>query len=194
MALLRAEGDFCQLLLFLCPVENRLDGIAVDGENLGVGELLEDFFALFFLAAQEGGKLALGQHRHTVELFERQADGFFNLAVAAVHSHPVVIACLDCPFGRGMVAGAFESQLETCMVFDAVVPLENNLAVAFVLVRYSDAGVLAYVVDANGFFGVLVDFEEVLFRVGHVFDTGGSLVKCKTDAVEQDGLAHAGVA
>ena len=80
------------------------DGVAVVGEVLGVGESLENGFALFFVAGEEGGELALGQHGHAAELVEREPYGIYDhlsdVAIFAValtvnHEQPLGFVVFD---------------------------------------------------------------------------------------------------
>ena len=73
------EAVVCGGFVALCIGKQLVDHFSVAGELLGVGELLEDGAALVATAAQEIGKLPLRQHRHAVELLEREPDGIFDL-------------------------------------------------------------------------------------------------------------------
>ena len=56
-------------------LEQTSDGLAIAGEDLGVGQPFEDGFALGLVAREEGCELSLRQHGHARELVVGQADG-----------------------------------------------------------------------------------------------------------------------
>jgi hypothetical protein len=52
--------------------------LAQAGVDRGVGELFQQFAALFVVGLEEGAELALGQHHRAGELFEVQAQAGFD--------------------------------------------------------------------------------------------------------------------
>ena len=100
-----------QFFLFSSIVENGLDGEAIAGKHLGVGELFQYLFAFFLVATKKRGELSLSQHGHAAELLEAETYGLKNLVVLVVYLHPILVANLDSPFRVAVCSITVNAQL-----------------------------------------------------------------------------------
>ena len=104
MLLLRVKFLLGEVTLLLGPVVKVLDGLAVDGELLGVGELLKDGLALLLGSREECVELPLRQHGHAAKLLERQSDGVQErLASLGLHFRPRPSIDGVVPLGRSVL-------------------------------------------------------------------------------------------
>ena len=87
--------ELCLMVLGFLPQAG--DGLAVGREMLSVGKLLQNGLALFLVACQEVGKLALCQHGHASELLEIKSHGIKNGLLHAV-SGPIAVAYTYLPY------------------------------------------------------------------------------------------------
>ena len=156
--------------------------------------MFENLFTLFFFAAEELCELPLGKHGHAVELGERKSHDLLYNAVAVIDLYPVGVAYFYRPLGGAVASGTFHSQVKAGIIINPVIAFETHHAVAIVMGRYAETGVLFNAFDANSFFRI---FEHLVFVVGGIdngVETGSGLVEGEGDAVEQCRFAYTGVA
>lgn len=180
---------FVLLLLFLCQ---DIDFFSQGGIDFGTRQLFQDFGFFFRLALQEFGEIALCQQGGTAELLEGKSDGggLFGIDFQTLGICGLCTAVFPGPFdilngGIGLLAGT--AYVPAGSVWNFVGPDKIKFYPGFSRVT---AHQLPFVVDGYtvlAFGKSMVGIAVVL--IGRLAHSGGIVVECQADGIEDGGLA-----